>query len=461
MSPEGMNQAGARKPLSRAALEFAPGLLATQESPPAPLPRAILYSVVVLMALLLMWAKFGKLDIIASAEGRLVPQTYIKIVQPAEAGIVKEILVKEGEKVYRDQVLLRMDPVEAEADTKTLESSVALKSLQLRRIDAELRGVPLRREAADPADLFQRVSAQYQDRRQAYEDSLAGAQEALGRARHEYESGVEALEKLRKTNPSLKSQADSYAELGKDGYIARVLVDEKQRTYLENTQDLRGQEERVAGLASSIAEARKLVNQQTSKYRSELQNERVVAEGEYNKLRQDSAKQAHKLGLLELRAPQAGIVKDLSTHTVGTVVSAGAVLLSLVPENEPLLAEVMVRNEDVGFVHSGQIVQVKLSAYPFQKYGMIPGEILQVWPDAAEEDGRDRPKDGATGSPRPSLGYKARVRLASQQLQSTTGTLELSPGMQVVAEINEGKRTVLEYLISPVRKTVQESGRER
>jgi HlyD family secretion protein len=451
--------------LAPEAMDFAPGLLAIQESPPARLPRAVMYTVASLFGILVLWATFGKLDIIASADGKLVPKSYIKVVQPADAGIVKEILVREGELVQAGQVLVRMDPQDAQADANTLRTELAIKSLQLRRIDAELSGKPLQKEASDPDDLYARVNAQYRDRRQAYLDALAQAQETLAKARQDYDSGREVLQKLDETTPILKSQADAYADLGKDGYAPKVMIGDKQRAYLENVQDLRAQTATVAGLAAAVNQASKQVSEVTSKYRSDLQNERIDAETDYRKYEQELAKQDHKSALLELRAPQAGIVKDLSTHTIGTVVSAGTVLLSLVPEDEPLVAEVMVKNDDVGFVHPQQKVKIKLVAYPFQKYGMIDGEVQQLWPDASEED-PNATKNGnqksqtSDGSPPPSS-YKALIVLDKQSLGSGDHTLRLVPGMQVIAEINQGRRTVLEYLLSPVQKTLAESGRER
>src|SRR3982074_1896305 len=143
--------------LSKEALDFAPGLLAVQESPPSGMPRAVLYTVAALLGLSLLWAAVGHLDIVASADGRLVPKSYLKVVQPADAGIVKEILVHEGEQVSAGQILLRMDAQDAQADAAKLRSDLSLRSLQLRRVDAELKGMPLRREAEDPADLFSRV----------------------------------------------------------------------------------------------------------------------------------------------------------------------------------------------------------------------------------------------------------------------------------------------------------------
>jgi HlyD family secretion protein len=446
--------------LSPEALDFAPGLLSIQESPPARLPRAVIYTVGVLFAILLLWAIFGKLDIIASAEGRLVPETYVKIVQPADAGIVQEILVKEGEQVEAGQVLMRMDTRLARADAKTIGNDLATRSLQLRRIDAELAGTPLTRKADDPDDLFRQIEAQYRDRRLSYTDALEQAQEALKKAQHESDSAREVLGKLQQITPILKQQADSYADMGKGGYAPQVMVRDKQREYMEKAQDLRAQEATVASLEAAVNQVRKQIDQITSKYRSDLQNERVEADGQHKKLGQDWIKQEHKTGLLELRAPQAGIVKDIATHSVGTVVSPGTVLLSIVPEHEPLVAEIMVKNDDVGFVYVHQKVKVKLAPYPFQKYGMLDGEVTRIQADS-DSDTQSQTKDQSRDKPQAPSVYKAIVSFGDQFLEAEGQKLKLVPGMQVVAEINQGDRTVLKYLLSPVSKTLDESGHER
>jgi HlyD family secretion protein len=249
--------------------------------------------------------------------------------------------------------------------------------------------------------------------------------------------------------------------MGQEGYAAQVTVREKERESLEAARDLRAQRENVAGLAAAVAQAEKQLSETTSRYRSELQNERIEAEGEYRRLQQEAIKLAHKSELLELKAPQAGIVKDLATHTVGAVVSPGAVVLTLVPENEPLVAEVMIRNDDVGFVYPQQAVKVKLAAYPFQKYGMLDGEVIHVGPDASEGENPQGQRDQETERPASRLTYKALIALKAQTLDARGQILKLAPGMQVVAEIHQGRRTVLEYLLSPVQKTLYDSGRER
>jgi HlyD family secretion protein len=262
-----------------------------------------------------------------------VPQTYVKIVQPAGAGIVQVILVKEGRSVKAGDVLMRMDTRLAQADRKTLDTELALRSLQLRRIEAELTGKPLRRLESDTDELFLPVEAQHRDRRRAFEDALGEAREGLTRARRDHESAREVLARLREVTPLLKAQWDSLAGLGEEGYVARMNVRERELEYLASALDLRAQEKTVASLAA---------------------------------------------------AAQAGIVKDLATHTVGAVVSPGAALLTFVPEDEPLLTEVMIQNDDVGFVHAGQTVKLKLAGTlrPARE-----AHLWRRWKDAVIERG--------------------------------------------------------------------------
>jgi hemolysin D len=150
--------------------------------------------------------------------------------------------------------------------------------------------------------------------------------------------------------------------------------------------------------------------------------------GRIEQLRPGLLKTTYREGLMELKAPQAGTVKDLATTTEGAVVQRGSVVLTWVPLGEKLFADVAIKNEDIGFVQVGQTAQVKLAAFPFQKYGLLTGKVMRVSADATEAGASaDRSK----------------------------------AGMQVAAEIHQGRRTVLEYLLSPVAKAVQEAGREK
>ena len=161
--------------------------------------------------------------------------------------------------------------------------------------------------------------------------------------------------------------------------------------------------------------------------------------------------------MLELRAPGAGIFKDLATHTVGAVVQPGTVLFTIVPSGEALKAEVWIPNADIGFVRQDQSAKVKVATYPFQKFGMVEGTVRHVGADASEMPNATGADNDAGAQSR----YRALVELRSQSLERDGFVHTLAPGMQVSAEINLGQRTVLEYVLSPVRKAFQEAGRER
>ena len=213
----------------------------------------------------------------------------------------------------------------------------------------------------------------------------------------------------------------------------------------------------MASLKATIAQTEQRIAQIHSGYRQQLHNERVEAEAAYARLNQDWDKQQHRHTLLELKAPQAGVVKDLATHTPGTVVAPGTILLTLVPQNEPLIAEVWVDNADAGFVLERQRARVKIAAFPFQKYGMLDGTVLRVGADAQERGAGD----GASAArlAQPEAVYKALIALDPPSGDSVA--LRLVPGMVVSAEIHIGRRSVVEYLFSPIQKTAHEAGRER
>jgi len=447
---------GAVTLLGLEALDFAPDLLAIQERPPERLPRVVLGSVVALVAILLAWALFAELDIIASAEGRLVPASFTKVVQPSEPGVVSEILVKDGDAVRTGQVLLRMDARLSTADTQALGTEVALRQFTLQRIDAELGGRAVLPVKGVRMDLFTQVDKQFKARRQAYQDALAQETEALNKARADRAAAQQVLEKLIQTVPVYRQSAEAYRKLLAEGFVGEIVAAEKTREAMEKEQDLKMQAAAVASLQAAMAQGEKRIAAVRSQYRSQLEDLRVETLATLNRSAQEFEKSSVKAGMLEIRSPADGIVKDLAVTAPGAVVAAGAALLNVVPVGERLQAEVLLKNEDAGFVGAGQAARIKVAAYPFQKYGLLEGSVSLVGADAS--DPRQTPPGQA-----PQLTYRALLKVATGELRSaaTGETLLLAPGMLVTAEIHQGRRTVLEYLLSPVRKVAQEAGRER
>ncbi len=443
--------------------DFDPPLLRIQDQPAAPLAGWMLRLLLALLTGLVLWSLFGRLDIVAVADGKLVPSTYLKIVQPAEQGIVKEILVKEGEAVKANQVLIRMDPVLTGADVNAIQAEYQNKRIALRRIDAQMTGAPFTRAKDDPADLYVQVETQYRANVQAYGNALAQEKSVLDKAKHDLAGAQATKSKLEQVLPHYLDQEKAFEKLAKDGFAGRILFTDKQRERIEREQDLRTQESTIKSNLALIEQSERRIAQITADYRRTLQTERIEAAAQAEKARQELAKHEHRFGLLELRAPQPGVVKDLATHTVGTVASPGTILMTLVPENDDMLAEVWVSNQDVGFVRPGQDVKLKLVAFQFQKYGMIEGKVRQVSADATEAASANTRSDALGGRDRPMgpLTYRALVELKSQTLDADKERYRVSSGMQVAGEVHLGTRSILEYLLSPVQKAWHESGRER
>ncbi len=437
---------------------FSPALLRLQERPPSPLPRALLALMLLLCAALGGWSALGRLDVVAVAQGRLVPLSYVQVVQPADGGIVRDILVREGQAVRAGQVLARMDAALAEADRRRMERDRDGLELQLRRIDAELRNVPVHRRPGDPEALWRETLEQHRAALDALADAVSAERAVLAKATHERAAAIAQAERLRAVLDSAREEELAWRELQHGGYAGRLQADEKQHRREEAERALDSQRHAVAAATQAVEHSERRLQQIVSGQRVKLTQERTEARAALDRLTQELAKQGVQQSLLELRAPQDGVVKELATHTPGAVVAPGTVLMTLVPLGEDLRAEVWVSNEDIGFVRPGQPVQLKLAAYPFHKYGLLEGVVSTVSvdaTDAAEAGGVAATRRGAVHR------YRALVDVTRQSLEFEGAELPLTAGMLVDAEMQLGSRSVLEYVLSPVRKAFREAGHER
>lgn len=441
----------------------APELLRLRDASAVPMSGAVLWVLLVLTAALLLWSALAQLDIVAVADGKLVPSGYVKIVQPAEQGMVREILVREGEFVSKGQVLARMDAVLSAADRSALAAEFNHRRLALRRIEAQLAGASLKRMEGDPPEAYARAAAQLEANVRSHAWQLAQEQSLIEKAGHELHAARTASVKLSSVLPHYREQEAAFEKLVSSGFSGRLMYTDKQRERIEKEQDLAMQEAIIAASQATLTQARARLAQLETEYRRGLAAERTELSAQLERSGQELAKIEHRHGLLELKAPQDGVVKDLATHTPGTVVAPGAVLMTLVPTGDRLRAEVWVSNQDAGFVRPGLPVKVKLLAYPFTRYGMLDGRVAQLSADATEAPSANTRSDALGGRDRPMgpLSFRALVDLETQVLVHAERELAAAPGMQVVAEIALGRRSVLDYLLSPVQKAWHDAGRER
>ena len=374
--------------------EFRPGLLAIQQSPPPKLPRAVFFVVASSLPPCSPGRCWRSSTSSRSPKGGSCPRA-TKILQPAEAGIVKEVLVSEGQSVKEGQVLIRLDPTLAGADDLSLGSELAAKRLALRRIDAELRGAPLlprvgrrRRTAGAGADAG------------AYPPSglpgRAGSGTGLARAcaaGPEGRTGDSCQAALDVCAGAAERRSASASRCG--GLLQRPFLQREGTRSDRAGAGPEGADCSGAGLAVDPHRAGKEDLGVVQQLPQPVADRAHRGNGPLARLEQDSRKVKFKAGLLELRAPKAGTVKDIATTTLGAIVQPGMVLLTLVPRDEPLVAEVQVRNDDVGFVRVGQPVKLKIAAYPFQKHGLLEGRVRTVAADAQTGDSVTHQATGA------------------------------------------------------------------
>ena len=439
----------------------AAGSHAASLPPPTPAARAMAVALVALVAVVLAWASAARLDIVVSAPGRLVPASQVKPVQAPEAGIVREVLVREGERVVAAQLLVRLDATTSAADARAVSQELALRQLTVRANDSTLRDRTMALVTGDDAAQYSRVHAQFAARIRALEDAVAQEESALRRAESERVGALQLRDKLAVTLPIVRQNGEAFEQLHRAGFIGELMVNDKRRELLEREQDLKAQDAALQSLEAATEQARRRIRQLRSAFRSQLTGELVESVAAVQRLETEMTKHDFRAAQTELRAPFDGIVQQVTSITPGAIVASGAVLFTIVPEDEALVAEVALANADAGFVAPGQAAQIKLAAFPFQKYGMLTGRVLHLGADAADPQSTAR-SIGITAGQTPPLAYKATIALEGRGLRAVEGTdLRLAPGLALTAEIHQGRRTVMEYLLSPVLRITNDAARER
>lgn len=448
--------AAKRKPAGREELAFLPAALEIQESPPSPIGRALMWTVIGLCVTAVAWASFGHVDIVAVAPGKVVPNDRVKVIQSIGLGTVKAIHVRDGQRVKAGEVLIELDPTLAEADRFRTEQQFANAELELARhqaFHAWLTGsnktAQAPRTSAKEEPSFAGLQrSMFEQAVSEHRGNLAVIDQTLVRRRADSEATRQQVEKLRRTLPLITQRAESMRDLADKKLFPRIQYLEVEQERIEAEQNLATEEANLASIEASLQE----LAEQRRAIQSEAQRESLTRIEELEKLvaalRQEQVKTEQVATQQVLAAPVAGEVQQLSVHTVGGVVEPGDRLMTIVPMGQSLEVEALVLNKDIGFVRDGQRATVKIESFPFTRYGSIDGELLAVSDDSMQDE-------------RLGLVYAARVRLARSDLNVDGKIVQLSPGMAVSVEVKTGKRRVAEYLLSPIVRGADEGLRER
>ena len=454
-------------------LAFLPAALEIVETPPSPIGRAIVYTVVAVFAAALAWASIGTVDIVAVAPGKIIPTGRTKTIQPFETGVVRAIHVRDGQSVKTGDVLIELDPTMNAAELGHLKSDLVGSQLEAARLHAALAKDDPLAEFKPPADasrplieMQRRLLASQVAEQKA---KLASTDGQIAQKEAERATIKASIDKLRATIQPLQERVD----------IRRIMFSKElgsKLIYLQELQDLVGQqkevlvqESRLSESDSAIAALQETRSKTVAEYEHGLLDDLAKAEQKAAGLAQDVIKAEQRTSLQKLTAPVDGVVQQLAVHTIGGVVTPAQQLMVIVPAESRLEIEAMISNRDVGFVEVGQEAAIKIDTFNFTRYGLLQGTVLTVSHDAIQRDKPqdkqpDKPQAAEAGTSEPKgqeLIYSARVSLDRTSMQVEGKTVNLSPGMAITVEIKTGSRSILSYLLSPLVRYQHDSLRER
>jgi hemolysin D len=455
-------------------LEFLPAALEIVETPASPAGRAIAAAVMAFLCIAVGWSVIGRVDIIATAPGRVIPNGKTKVIQPFETGVVRKIHVSDGANVAEGDVLVEMDSTANEADETRFNRDLAQDRLDIARLTALLAGDPDGFAAPSGADegLIATARRHMEEQAAEQEAKLAGLDRQIAQKRAEAAEVSANIAKIEATLPLVKGQRDIREAAMKIEFGSRLMFLQAEQQYVELQHELIVQQRRRDETNEAISTLERQRAQATAEYKKSLLSDLAKAKGQANEHGEEARKAAQKRELQTLRAPVSGTVQQLAVHTVGGVVTPAQPLMVIVPKEAQLEIEATLANKDIGFVHPDQIVEVKVETFNFTRYGLIHGTVTSVSrdvvaPDVNAPDSRngrgpdaDIPKDEQERQSKQPA-YVAHISLAQTTIDTEEGVTPLEPGMAVTAEIKTGQRRVVEYLLSPVLRYRHEAIRER
>lgn len=455
-------------------LAFLPAALEIVETPASPTGRAIGLTIIAVFCAALAWASLGRVDIVATATGKIIPSGRTKQIQPFETGVVRAIRVTDGQHVKAGEVLIELDPTINQAELDHQQADLIMSQLDVARLKAALSedGDPVASFRPPPEASADLIATQRQFLIDEVEEQRAkiGALERQ-RAQKEAERNTVAatIDKIEASLPVLEQRLDIRKTLYDHSTGSKANYLELLQSYVEQQHDIAVQKSHLQETEAALAAIVQTQAQTVAEYRRARYGELVDAQRKAREFREGLIKAQAKTRLQQLTSPVDGTVQQLAVHTVGGVVTPAQVLLVVVPSDSQLQIEATVSNRDIGFVHEGQDAQIKVDTFNFTRYGLLHGTVLSVSRDAILRDKpTDKPADKTPGADTSSseprgqeMDYVAHVSLDRTQMQVDDRMVDLEPGMAVTVEIKTGSRRVISYLLSPLLKFKQESLRER
>ena len=436
--------------------EFMPAAIEIEKTPASPVGRVILYAIVLLFVIAVLWATFGKIDIVAVAQGKVVPSERVKVIQPLETAVIELIHVKEGQSVKAGQPLITLNTNITQADVRRFREEwrgAALKRLRLTALAEWFRdpaGTKFTLMSDNP-ELIPYLSAHRALLDQEISElkaNLRNIQQESDRLQAEKQMVKAEVKKNGLLLEVLNERVAAYDQLQRKGTGSRMDFLEVRQEQIEVEQNVSVQAARISQLNASIAanDSKRaiMVSERFKNTLQELQ-ELTVQEA---MLREELLKAEQRSSNYLLKSPIDGTIQELVVTTIGGVVTPAQELMKIVPEGSAVEVEAQFLNKDIGFIHPGQSAEIKVDTFNFTKYGVIDAKLSDLSNDAIQDE-------------QLGLVYKARLTPFASALVINGKPINLAPGMSVTAEVKTGKRRVIEFFLSPLLRYKEESLGER
>ncbi len=428
--------------------EFLSSILEVTETPPSPVGRMVLWTIVLLLVVGGIWLFIGEVDEVAVAYGKVIPIGNVKVIQSQNKGKIEELCVKEGDYVEAGQKLVVLDTTKTQADVDQLRKQVAYYDMTVKRLQAEMNDepfVPPISEDLDEKDIASQL-ALYQSRRR----KLLADQEKNFAAVEQVEASIQSQEATRQKYLSMLEVAIDKEErlngLFANDAVSYFQLLEARQTRVEYQKSAEAMDKEILKERARLMEALDMQATTDSAYRQETMTQLVEAKKQLNAYQEELEKAEATNQQSVVTAPVSGHVHQLAVHTIGGVVSEGQAIMMVVPEDARMEVEAYADNKDIGFIRLGQEAEVKVETFNFQKFGMVNAKVAEISPDAVA-DTKDKERDG-----------KYRLALS---VEGDTSGISLQPGMNVTAEIKIKKKRIIDFFLDPFRQYKDEALRER
>ncbi|MCX4274938.1 MAG: HlyD family type I secretion periplasmic adaptor subunit, partial [Candidatus Gastranaerophilales bacterium] len=400
------------------------------EEPLNPLGRTTFWIIIILIFFTILWLFFGKVDIVVTARGKIIPDGEIKIIQPLETGVVKNILAKEGDFVKKGQALIELDSSTTKPELDAIGKNLSYIKTENERLNALANGGSYETDNITQQELYKSTIKDLRNQLKAKRMEANQISEQINSAQTEKDNYTRLLA----LNLDKEQRMNNVIDIIAYNEIEKVKMENMNyRTNISTLNnritELRHQRNKIIQEANYIKSNFKT---QSLTQLTERELKEISLESDIEQIKFRNQKQI-------ITSPVDGYVNTMLIHTIGGVVTPAKELLTIVPVNTPLCAKVSVLNKDVGFVKEGMPVQIKIDTFDFQKYGMLEGVVTKISKDSVEDE-----KQG--------LIYDVFISPNTHSLQVDGNWQEISTGMGLSAEIKTGKRRIIEFFIYPIIK---------